>query len=407
MTDVVVVGAGLAGAAVAWHLAPHARVAILERTRSPGEEASAQNAALLRTLGDDLHERALALRTARWLVDPGPGFEHASRRTGAVLGLAHDPHELSDGVAHLRAAGERVEALDRPEEVAPALRGSPLKRAWYLPDARVGEPHALLHGFLSGARAHGAVLRCGVAVTGLEVTGGRVTGVRTSDGGIAADAVVLAAGAWTGALAASVGLDRPLLPVRRTLHTTAPHPLSHPDHPWCWIDDAGVYARPESGGWLVSGCDEAVDPPLGAGSRGPVEAEARALAAAKLAAFFPALGDPALTGGWSGLRTFAPDRRPVLGADPDLPGLWWAAGLGGYGVSTCYGAGEAVATWLRGGAVPWLGARAVSPGRPFPRRMPLRPTGDLASTRLIEVSTGLRSEAPGPARPPTATARPG
>lgn len=405
--EVIVVGAGLAGASVAWHLAPHARVLLLERAPSPGEEASAQNAAMLRTLGEDPHERALALRTARWLEDPGPDFAHASHRTGAILGLAHDPHELSDGVAHLRAAGHRVEALDRPELVAPALRGSPLKRAWYLPDARVGEPDALIRGFLAGARRHGAELRCRVEVTGLEVEGGRLVGVTTRAGAIGADAVVLAAGAWTSELAARVGLDRPLLPVRRTLLTTRPHPLSRPDHPWCWIDDAGVYARPESGGWLVSGCDEAIDPPRGAGSRGPVEAEPRALAAARLAMYFPALGDPELVGGWSGLRTFAPDRRPVLGADPELPGLWWAAGLGGYGVSTCYGVGEAVATWLRGGTLGWLGPRAVSPGRPWPRRFALRPTGDRASTRLMEVSSALRSEAPAPAAGRPGSAPPG
>ena len=133
--EVVVVGAGLAGGSVAWHLAGKARVTVLDQGAQPGTEATAQNAGMVRTLGEDPYERALAVRTHRWLADPPDGFAHASRQTGAVLGLAIDPHWLSDGVAHLKAAGIAVEPVDRPEAVAPALAGAPLLRAWHLPDA--------------------------------------------------------------------------------------------------------------------------------------------------------------------------------------------------------------------------------------------------------------------------------
>lgn len=369
---------------MAWHLAGEARVTVLERGAQPGTEATAQNAGMIRCLGEDPYERALAVRTHRWLADPPEGFAHASRQTGAVLGLAIDPHWLSDGVAHLRAAGLTVEALDRPGEVAPGMADSPLLRAWYLPDARVGDAHALVHGFLGQARDRGATLRTGVAVTGLTVEGGRLTGVQTDAGPITADAVVLAAGAWAGSLAATAGLKRPLFPVRRTLLQTAAHPLSGPKHPWIWVDDAGVYARAEGTGWLVSGCDEAVDPPQGPGSRGPVDPELRALAATKLDRFLPALGDARFTGGWTGLRTFAPDRRPILGADPELPGLWWAAGLGGFGVSTCAAVGEAVSSWLLGKQTSWLRPRGVSAGRDFPRRWTVRPTGSVAEAHFVD-----------------------
>src|SRR5690606_16110974 len=126
--DVVVVGAGLAGCAVAWHLAPRARVLVVEQGEAPGAEATAQNAGMVRRLGEDPFERALAIRTAEWLADPGADWEgtEPSRVTGAVLALARDPFHLHDGVAHLRARGVRIEACDRPAEVAPALAGSPV-----------------------------------------------------------------------------------------------------------------------------------------------------------------------------------------------------------------------------------------------------------------------------------------
>ncbi len=392
----VIIGAGLAGCGVAWHLGGRG-VLLLDQAEQPGAEATAQNAGMIRRLGEDPFERALAVRTAAFLSDPGEDWADLtpSQVTGALLGLAHDPDHLSDAVAHLRACGVDVQRCDRPEAVAPALAGSPLCRAWYVPDERLADAGQILSGLLRGIRRTGGEVRCGVSVQRIVVEGGAVVGVETSAGRIGADRVVLAAGAWSGLLAARLGLHRPLIPLRRTLLHTSPHPLSRPDHPWCWIDDVGVYIRPESGGWLVSGCDEAVDPPdVEPGSRGPVEALPRALAMDKLAAHFPALGPVRLSTGWSGLRTFAPDRRPVLGADGEVAGLWWAAGLGGFGVTCGIAAGEAVATWMRGGRTDWLDAEGVSPSRRYLSRWPIRPTGDLSRPRLIS-GTDQRLFAPG------------
>ncbi|MCA9489798.1 MAG: FAD-binding oxidoreductase [Myxococcales bacterium] len=376
--DVVVVGAGLAGLATAWHLAPSARVLVLEQAEQAGTEASAQNAGMVRRLGEDPYERALAVRTAAWLADPGPDWAERAplRVVGAVLGLARDPQHLHDAVAHLRARGIAVERPGDLIAVAPALAGAPLTEAWWVADERVADAWSLIQGFLAGLRRNGGSVRTRTRVTGLRVQAGRVTGVDTDQGPIDAGRVLLAAGAWTSRLVATHGLHRPLIPLRRTLVLTAPHPLSRPDHPWVWIDDEGVYARPEGGGWLVSGCDEAVDPPgEGPGSRGPLDPSLAALALDKVARFLPALAEARVVGGWSGLRTFAPDRRPVLGADPDLAGLWWAAGLGGFGVTCGYAVGEAVSSWMDGRSVDWLSPRGVSPGRAFPSRLLVRSGG--------------------------------
>ncbi|MEL6348406.1 MAG: FAD-dependent oxidoreductase [Myxococcota bacterium] len=385
--EVIIIGAGLAGCSVAWHLAGHARILLLEQGAQPGAEASAQNAGMVRRLGEDPYERALAIRTAAFLDDPHEDWAdlQPSRVVGAVLGLAHDPAHLHDAVAHLRARGVTVEALKTPATVAPALVGSPLQQIWAVPDERVASAHELVTGFLRGARGRGARLRLNAPVRRLLAEGGRVHGVELVDGErISAERVVLAAGAWSGPLACAVGLRRPLVPLRRTLLMTGAHFSATPTHPWCWIDDEGVYVRPEGEGWLISGCDEAVDPPPAApGSTGPVAPLNRALAMDKIERLFPALASARPTGGWTGLRTFAPDRRPILGADPELDGLWWAAGLGGYGVTCSYAVGEAVASWMRGQTLDWLDPAGVSPGRRFLSRWPIRPTGQLHRPRLI------------------------
>ena len=368
--DIVVVGAGIIGASVAWHLSQGGRdVLLLEQGDQPGAEASAQNAGMVRRLAGHEVERYLAIRTHRFLEDPPDGFERdeLSRRTGAVLGFAQVLGQLDAAVVDLRRAGVEVETSLRVPEAAPAMAGCPLLWAWYLPDERQADPHALVSSFVRGLRRGGGRLACGVRVLGFEAEGDRVRGVTTTAGRVSCDRVVIAAGAWSGRLGRSAGLDRRLVPLSRALLHSEPTPHSRPDHPWCWVDDVGVYIKPEAGGWLVSACEEAVaEPAEGPGSTGPVDPLSRAMVLDKAARMFPALGELRFRGGWTGLRTFAPDRRPHLGADPAIDGLWWATGFGGSGVTCCAAAGEALATWMGGGETPWLDRTEVDPGRPLP-----------------------------------------
>lgn len=401
--DVLVVGAGLAGVSVAWWLRGQ-RVWVVDQASQVGAEASSQNAGMVRRMGEDPIERTLALRTHRWLTEP-PSESLAdpaiSQRTGAVLALADDPHHLHDAASALLARGvdvSQISAADLPR-VAPALANSPIQTAWWMPEERVADAHLLLGAMLADLRqrAEATSLRLSTSVDRLLVDQGRVVGAVLDGVPVYAGAVVIAAGAWSARLAASAGLVRPLVPLRRSLvHlVTKQSPSAH--HPWCWVDDVGVYIRPEGGGWLASGCDEAVSVPEGFASRGPVSEELRARTVDKVERFFPGIGPVSARGGWTGLRTFAPDRRPVLGADPERSGLWWCAGLGGFGVTCGLAAGELVADWLTGRACDWFrDPEEVSPGRPFPRRWPIRPDGDVARQRLVSVA---RQRASGVARP--------
>ncbi len=382
--DVIIVGTGLAGAATAWHLSKDYRVLLLEKADAPGQEASAQNAGMIRRLGEDPCERSLAFRTFDFLDNPPSTFPSGtSRKTGAVIGLARDPHHLTDAAAHLLAAGIPIEPCDRPASLAPCMAGSPISTAWHMPDERVVNPALLLEGFLQGAQNNQATIQTRCRVERILVEKGRVKGVKTSQGRIYSGSMVLAAGAWSASLAGTAGLKRPLIALRRGIFQSTAHPLSTIEHPWCWIDDVGVYVRPQEGKWLFSPCDEIPEtPPPLKGSRGTTHPRHLSLVLGKLQRYLPTLRDLRVERGWTGLRTFAPDRRPLLGKDPAIEGLWWAAGLGGFGVTCSYGVGEAIARWMQNRSTPWINPASVCPGRAQASRFLVRSQGDLHQGKL-------------------------
>ncbi|MFO1051044.1 MAG: FAD-binding oxidoreductase [Planctomycetota bacterium] len=342
---ILVVGAGLAGLGAAWHLAPHARVTVLEQGEHPLAEASAQNAGMVRRLVIGDHERELAVRSDARLreLPQGPGDDWHElapfRRTGAVLALEHDDGRLDAAARDLRARGITVDepSLSRVARIAPALRGAPLARIFHVPDEGTCDAWSLGQGLLRGALRHGARLRLGVRVLRLHARAGRIVGASTSDGAEDADLVVIAAGAWSSSLARGLGVERTLTPRARHLFQSTPHPTfaAASPHPWCWIDDAGLYLRPEAGGFLMSPCDETDETPAeGPGSRGAPREEARDSLVQKLTRLCPTLADLGIGAGWVGYRTFTPSRAPLCGRDPEIDGLAWIAGLGGFGV-TC------------------------------------------------------------------------
>ena len=124
-----------------------------------------------------------------------------------------------------------------------------------------------------------------------------------------------------------------------------------------WALGVEVYFRPESGGVLASPCDEIPWPP----SLPPTDAGALETLADRLAQLAPRLGQAAVRRAWACLRTFAPDRVPVIGADPRVAGLYWLAALGGSGMSVGVGAGELLAALVAGRDHPL--APAVAPDR--------------------------------------------
>lgn len=369
---VVVVGAGMAGAAAAFFLAREhgAQVILLERERQPGMHATGRNAAILRCAIPDPALHALAQASARFYAAPPPGFAAHPLFDRRGIFLAAAGRAAAEAAAWLGdpacAGAAREVAVARLHAAWPALAGG-VERCWFAEADGVLDVHGILHGFLAAARAHGAELRTvATAVDLLRDAAGAVRGVRVVGAGaplpeaIEADAVVLAGGGWAAEPAAAAGFPLPLQPRRRHLLVVEAPPDLRADAPVAWILGDEFYFRPESGGLLMSPCDETPVAP-----RDGERADASALeeAAHKAQRWLPSLADAPVRRAWAAMRTFAPDGRFVLGPDPRADGLYWSAAYGGHGISCGAEAGRIAAAWAAGAPPPSAVARLLLPDR--------------------------------------------
>jgi D-arginine dehydrogenase len=343
---VVVVGGGFAGAATAFHLARAgvSDVLILERESTCGYHASGRNAGLCRQLTDDEVVTDMAIRSAEFLRQPPGDFSSGPllRQTGSLLISAH-PIRLDQLCARAQRRRLPHERLDRDALLArwPRLSGMPTAGAVFFPTDGVMDVHALLQGFLAGARAGGAQVELNVEVR--KFKHGRDPGVtiETTRGSVTAACVVNAAGAWAGEVGRRAGATAvQFTSFQRHLFLTERVPNLDLQAPFFWyIDQEEMYGRPEGQGFLLSGCDATEVAPGDA----RVHSGAAAELAERLRRLTPWLADLTTTRSWACLRTFAPDRRPVVGWDPKIGWLFWVAGLGGHGATISPAIGQMAA----------------------------------------------------------------
>ncbi len=346
MTRYGVVGAGLAGAATAYHLTRQGArdVLIFEQERTAGMHASGQNAAMIRQVVPDPEIQLLAHQGAAFLHGEG-------RRAGIqfdphgslLLGAGETARSLTRDAEVAQAAGLDVRLLDRAEvlERVPVVDGNPFELAVECPGDGVVDVAGLLQHYLTQAIARGAELRTDFRVDQIER---RPSGWQI--GASQVDVLVNASGAWATRVARLAGAsDLPLTPYRRHLIYSGPLDWAVPDWPFVWDVSNGLYFRPESSGLLLSACDQSVSEPC----LPATDSEVLQLLGDKLARFLPRLADLPVNRFWAGLRTFSEDGRFVIGWDPLDAGFFWVAALAGHGVTTSYGVGALAARLLQEG----------------------------------------------------------
>lgn len=361
----IIVGAGFAGAATAWALARAGLGPglILEQEPSFGTHASGRNAALVKlSEGDDI-VRTLVTRSLRAIRAIEPADEPLVRRTGglALASTDHSVHELEtvrDGLARDGAPAHLL-ARDAACRQLPFLDLFEFKTALWSPDDGVADIHALLVRYLELAREGGFKLRTNTRVEEIVVEAGRAVGVRTdANEEIRADIIIDGSGAWAGRLGRPAS-PLALTPMRRHLFVSAALDFVRAGQPFAWLEDAGLYFRPEGDGLLLSPCDETAMP----AGLPPTDPAAAELLAEKLGRAAPSLSDLAIRRQWACLRTFSVDRRPLIGHDPQVPGLFHVSGLGGFGMMCSAAIGELAATLLAGQPVDWIDPSIVAPAR--------------------------------------------
>lgn len=356
--DVLVIGGGVAGIGAAAMLAGRARVILLETEPRTATHATARSAAIsLPGYGGDAVREATAL-SMRWYLDPDLDLDAPLTTPRGLLTLAEAGDEALLG---LDAGAEPIPLAEAARRV-PILRSERFAAASFEPRARDVEVDLLVQGWTRRLRAGGGEIATGAEARALRREAG-VWRVETPAGVFAAPVVVNAAGAWADRVAGRAGVaPLGLAPMRRSA-AALPPPEGRDVRGWPLFGDARErwYARPLGARLMVSPAEEEpVD---------PHDAFADDMALAEgLHRYEQAVTVPVtrVETSWGGLRTFAPDRTPVLGFAPEAAGFFWLAGQGGYGVQTAPALSALAAALILDGAPPEGAsalASALSPAR--------------------------------------------
>ncbi len=369
-SDFIVVGAGIAAASVGYWLAEHGRVTLLEREDQPGYHATGRSAAQFMESYGTAQVRALTMASRAFFEHPPEGFaEHPilTPRGALVVAAPGQEAQLDGQWQVMRAVASRAQRLDAAQTLAmvPVLRSERVLGAVYDPDAADMDVHALHQGFLKGLRRRGGQLLCNAEVTAAR----RVQGhwqVQAGGQTHAAPLLVNAAGAWCDEVARRAGA-RPigLVPKRRSAFTFAPPAgVQVSDWPLVIGADESWYLKPDAGMLLGSPANADPVPPQDVQ---PEEMDI-ALAIARIGEMTTLeIRRPART--WAGLRSFVADGSLVGGFDAEMPGLFWLAAQGGYGIQTCAAMGQACAALAAGLPLPaaiaafGVSAAMLSPAR--------------------------------------------
>ncbi len=363
---VVIVGGGIVGVSVAYHLTKlgWTDVVLLERRDIScgttwhaaglvGQLRATHNLTRLAKYGGDLYER----------LEAETGQATGFRRSGSIS-VARTPDrliELKRGASMARCFGVDVELITPAEagRLWPLMRTDDLVGAVWIPGDGRTNPIDTTRALARGARQAGARIVESVAVRGIERTGGAVSGVVTDHGAIACEVVVNCAGMWARDVGRLAGVAVPLHASEHFYIVTEPMAGVSPDLPVLRDTDGYIYVREEVGGLLMGGFEPVAKP---WGSRGIPDDFAFSLLPEDWDHFQPLMTEacvriPALESApirqhVNGPESFTPDGRYMLGEAPECRGFFVAAGFNSVGIASGAGAGKAVAEWIVGGEPP-------------------------------------------------------
>lgn len=369
---VVVVGGGVIGASVAYHLARRGRrdVVILDRGAEPGEGSTGRATGGFRAqYATPINIRLSLLardKLRRFEAETGvnPGYSPAGYLWLASTGAELATLRAGQAVQHAEGLSEAAEV--GPDEIArlnPALCLDEVVGGVFCPTDGFVNPLRVLEGYLTGARRLGVQVRWNTEVTGFSLRAGEtVSAVQTSRGSFEVAAVVDAAGPWAAPVAALAGVDLPVVPLRRQVAATERCDLLPPDMPMTIFAGDGFHLRVRDERVLL------LWPTPGAEGRPwdtSVEPAWLDQVTAKAHRRVPVLRGAAIdrAASWGGLYEVSPDKHAILGPAPGRPNFFLANGSSGHGVMHAPALGQLLAEIMTDGTATTLDVTPLSPGR--------------------------------------------
>lgn len=368
--DVVIIGGGIVGSSVAWHLtqAGCRNVLVLERESQQGLGSTGKSMGGVRAQ----FSTAVNIRMSLYSI---PVFAAFDEITGHPSGYkSHGYLFVATAAGHLdylrrnyerqAALGLRGVELLGPEEVirrVPQLRCDDILGGSFCATDGFVDPYSVMKGFMAAACERGATLRRGVEVAGIDVDARGVAGVRTSQGSIASRTVVNAAGPWAAQVARMAGIDLPVAPLRRMLVPTEPFP-GLPERLPMVIDMAtGFHFRPEGLGLLMAWNDPEETPGFKTAFDPAFIEKILTRAVSRVPCFEELQVNPRRA--WAGLYEVTPDHHAIIGPAPGVPGLFFVNGFSGHGVMHSPASGRLAADLILDGASSLLDARDLDMAR--------------------------------------------
>jgi glycine/D-amino acid oxidase-like deaminating enzyme len=355
--DVVIIGGGVTGTSIAYHLASRGvrHVLILER-RFLAAGGTGRSVGIIRQLYPTPETTRMVRRSLEVYRHFGDAVGGASGYVGcgALIGVSAAMRpRLEAALARQRDLGVRAELLDPADAglVEPRIDVSTVAAVLYEPESGYADPSAVTLSYAEAARQRGVRIEQGVEVTAVVTAGGSVTGVRTAGGdAVHAPVVVDAAGLWAVGVAALAGIELPIVVGRHPVFIVERDPGFGAPH-LVYLDLAGgAYVRPETGGLTLTGSltdDETrhpMDPELLGAAVGLDEAEE---VLARTSRAVPRLADARYRQGYAGAFDITPDWMPILDQSP-VAGFWIAAGMSGHGFKLAPAVGETMAALITG-----------------------------------------------------------
>lgn len=342
---VVVVGGGVIGTSIAFHLAEAGvpDVVLIERDEL-GAGSTSKAAGGVRAQFSDALNIQLGARSLRAFADFGarPGQEIDFQQVGYLFLLSRQQDvaafERSIELQNQLGVPSRLIDPGEAKRLSPPIDTDGLLAAAFSPDDGLATPEAVVQGYAAGARRHGAHLQTACELLDVRLRGEVIQAVVTSKGVVETPALVCAAGAWSRQVGAMVGVDLPVIPYRRQVLVTEPV-AGLPQHLPMTIDFASsVYFHREGPG-LLMGMSLEDEPPGFNLARDDAWIPRLAEVLARRA---PSLVDIGIAGGWAGLYEVTPDHNALIGETPQPARLLYATGFSGHGFLQGPAVGEVV-----------------------------------------------------------------